>query len=194
MIKICIVCNSTTNGFYKGKNQCKLCISQIRAKHYTNNAESIKQRASIYYLNNADIVKQRVLANQKAKPELARERSRRWKHKTGYDLNRLHNDIQARLAHYLRARIRSAIKNGQRAGSAVRDLGCSIPELLKHLEAKFQPGMSFDNYGEWHIDHIIPLVKFDLTNRKEFLVACHYMNLQPLWKRDNLIKGTKLAA
>ena len=44
----------------------------------------------------------------------------------------------------------------------------------------------------WHIDHIIPLVSFDLTDRKQFLKACHYTNLQPLWAEENLRKGAKI--
>jgi hypothetical protein len=76
-----------------------------------------------------------------------------------------------------------------KAGSPVRDLGCTVPELKLHLEALFQPGMSWDNYGEWHIDHIKPLAKFDLTDRDQFVQACHYTNLRPLWAEENLSKG-----
>ena len=78
-------------------------------------------------------------------------------------------------------------------GSAVRDLGCSVEELKRHLEKQFQPKMNWENYGlyGWHIDHIKPLVNFDLTNREQFLEACHYTNLQPLWAEDNLSKGAK---
>jgi hypothetical protein len=54
--------------------------------------------------------------------------------------------------------------------------------------------MSWGNYGfrGWHIDHIIPLASFDLTDREQFLKACHHTNLQPMWAKENLSKGSKL--
>jgi len=84
------------------------------------------------------------------------------------------------------------LKNNQKSGSAVVDLGCTIEELRIYLESKFQVGMTWDNYGEWHIDHIIPLSKFNLEDREEFLKACNYENLQPLWAEANLKKSNKL--
>jgi len=96
-----------------------------------------------------------------------------------------------RLKLNLRNRINKAIKRNRRGGSAVADLGCSIDELRLHLESKFQTGMSWSNYGKWHIDHIVPLVFFNLQERVQLLKACHYTNLQPLWARENCSKGRR---
>ena len=80
----------------------------------------------------------------------------------------------------------------KKAGSAVKDLGCTLEFLEKHIEGQFQEGMTWDNYGEWEVDHIVPLAKLDLTNPEDFAKACHYSNLQPLWWQDNLKKSDKV--
>ena len=104
-------------------------------------------------------------------------------------------DLNFRLRGTLRSRLIFAIKADQKVGSAIRDLGCSIEELKVYLESKFKLGMTWINWGKgrecWNIDHIKPLVAFDLTDREQFLSACHYANLQPLWETDNLSKGGK---
>lgn len=113
------------------------------------------------------------------------------RHKT-----RLKTDIQYKLAYRLRSRLCGALKKQQKAGSAVRDLGCSTKYLKKYLEIQFVPGMSWDNWGckenDWSIDHIKPLSSFDLTDREQFLEACHYTNLQPMWHIENIRKGDKM--
>ncbi len=101
---------------------------------------------------------------------------------------RYHGNLQFRLAVNLRNRVYAAMTRGYRAGSAVRDLGCTIPELIAHLEAQFTEGMSWENFGAWHLDHKTRLSWFDLTNREQFLRAAHYTNLQPLWAADNISK------
>ena len=104
--------------------------------------------------------------------------------------------INKKLANNLRTRLRQAIKNNWKTGSAVRDLGCSIDFLKQYLEFLFLPGMSWNNHGlgkdKWHIDHIKALANFDLTNREQFLQAVHYTNLQPMWQPDNLSKSNKI--
>lgn len=71
-------------------------------------------------------------------------------------------------------------------------VGCSVTDLKKHLEKQFQPGMSWDNWGNdgWHIDHIRPCSSFDLTDPAEQVKCFHYTNMQPLWATDNLKKGS----
>lgn len=103
------------------------------------------------------------------------------------------NDPQYKLSILLRNRIRNALKGNYKGGSAIKDLGCSIEYLKNYLESKFQEGMSWENwaYDGWHIDHIKPLASFDLSDRIQFLQACNYTNLQPLWAKDNIAKSDK---
>lgn len=108
-----------------------------------------------------------------------------------YSQKRRDSNVQVRIADALRARLNVALRGKCKPGSAVRDLGCSILVFREWIACKFQPGMTWFNYGQWHIDHVKPLAAFDLTDRSQFLQACHYTNLQPLWAVDNLRKGAK---
>lgn len=99
---------------------------------------------------------------------------------------------RVRLINRLRNRTLKAISGEIKLGLTKRWLGCSPAELISHLEGQFQPGMSWENRGEWHIDHIRPLASFDLSDPEQRLEACHYTNLQPLWAADNIAKGARL--
>ena len=114
-----------------------------------------------------------------------------------YRRNRMKTDINFRVANNLRSRLRLILKRKTKLGSAVNDLGCSVSELKFYLEGKFQDGMTWENYGctgnVWHIDHMIPLSFFNLTDHEQFLKAVHYTNLQPLWAKENIFKGNKLS-
>jgi hypothetical protein len=109
-------------------------------------------------------------------------------------------NIQNKIAENLRNRIYRLLINKIKPSSSVKDLGCSIEFLKQYLESKFYPNsdtkekMIWGNYGlyGWHIDHIIPLSSFDLTNKKQFAKACHYTNLQPMWAKENLRKGNRM--
>jgi len=72
----------------------------------------------------------------------------------------------------------------------------TLQELVKHIEKQFKPGMSWDNYGEWHLDHVIPKIHFNFTSYKDldFKRCWALRNLQPLWAKDNLSKYIKLDA
>lgn len=105
--------------------------------------------------------------------------------------NKRKNKPEFKLIHNIRSRLRKALKGQGRDKGILILLGCSSNELKSYLESKFIPGMSWDNYGEWHMDHIIPLSVFDLSNKEELKKACHYSNLQPLWAEDNIKKSNK---
>ena len=93
----------------------------------------------------------------------------------------------------LRSRILAAIKHAKtkKADKSVKLLGCGLDEARLHISKQFQPGMSWENHGAWHIDHIKPIALFDLSNSAEQLECFNYRNLQPLWAKDNLSKGAR---
>lgn len=109
-------------------------------------------------------------------------------------LDKLRTDVEFKLRHTLRNRMNKALRSQWKSGSFVRDLGCSISEFKAHIESLFKPGMSWDNHSitGWHLDHIIPLSSFNLSNYEDFKKAAHYTNLQPLWYKENIVKRNRI--
>lgn len=110
-----------------------------------------------------------------------------------YEKKRKSIDPIFKLVKTLRSRLSSALrrKNIEKGSSTMDLTGCELPFLKGYLEAKFTEGMSWENHGEWHIDHIKPCCSFDLTQEEEQKKCFHYTNLQPLWAAENLSKGGK---
>jgi len=104
------------------------------------------------------------------------------------------NDPAYRLNTNVSRAIRSALGPKKRRLKCWAILGYSLEELKAHLEKQFQPNMSWDNYGKWHIDHIIPrsFFQFSSPDDVEFKMCWRLENLQPLWQFDNLSKHDKL--
>ena len=175
--------NKERNNFRKReyrKNNLKK-VQEQEKRHWEQNKEKISEKNKKWRDKNKNII-------SKNKKEYWFKNKKKIKK---YRKNKYHDDPIYKLTISLRNRLRHAINGSFKSGSAVRDLGCSIEELKIHLEKQFKPGMSWENHSfhGWHIDHIEPLISFDLTNRKQLLKACHYSNLQPLWKEENLSKG-----
>jgi hypothetical protein len=119
--------------------------------------------------------------------EAHREESRVYKRE--YLANKRANDQLFKLKELLRSRLRNALEGKKKSDRAVNLVGCSLEDLKAHLESTFQEGMTWDNQGEWHVDHIIPCVAFELEDPVEQKACFHYRNLQALWKVDNSRKG-----
>ena len=144
-------------------NQCKTCRDKTRKPQKTNTEANR-------------------LSFQKNKDKIKEARRIRYA-----------SDIGFRLSCNLRNRLGKMIRGKSKNGSAIKDLGCPIEELKSHLENMFKPNMTWENYGfgkdKWNIDHIVPISFFDLTDRSEFLKACNFKNLQPLWHIENIRKS-----
>jgi hypothetical protein len=194
--KKCTKCNKNKlfSDFWKGNDQfnlqykCKSCIKKYAKK----NKKKISKYKKQWYIDNIDkkkvydlkyLEKNREIINKKAK----RYREKNKKKISKYFSNRLKNDPIYRLKKNLRTRIGLAIKTNQKKGSMIDHLGCSIEEFKFYLEDQFSKGMNWDNYGEWHIDHIVPLN--EATTVEEIYELCHFSNLQPLWAIDNIRKN-----
>jgi hypothetical protein len=170
--------------------KCKSC-----QKHYDqrtkpiydrNNAEKRAAYHKSYRIKNKDRLDQMYRTWRDNNKEQQREYYRRYVQK------RSNIDPIFKLKRLLRSRLRNLLKHQHNVGLAVEELGCTGAELVVYLEGLFTPGMSWDNHGKWHVDHIKPLASFDLADIDQVKAACHYTNLQPLWAYDNLKKGSKL--
>lgn len=186
MTKNCKCCNTVFTDATKNKNRviCSRadCRKFQRVLYAKTRSKAVYHKAiAKFKTNNPNYIKEWRFKNKERDRELNRL----------YKSKRYSTDINFRIAVNLRNRLRIAIKNNSKVGSAVRDLSCSIEQLKKHLESKFQFGMSWDNYGKWHIDHVVALNNFDLSDYSQLKVACNYNNLQPLWAFDNRSKGDK---
>ena len=155
-----------------------------RHEKLKNDPEYIKKRKD-YYDSKKDTPEWKEYRKKYRKEHLEERRI--------YTNERYASDIQYKLSRIIRGRLHKVVSREQKVGSAVHDLGCTLEELKIHLENQFKEGMTWDNWKPdgWHIDHIKPLSKFDLTDPVQFKEAVHYTNLQPLWWNENFEKSDK---
>ena len=104
------------------------------------------------------------------------------------------SEPQYQLEKNLSSAIRKSLKGNKKGRKWESLVNWTTEELKQHLEKLWQPGMSWDNYGKWHIDHKIPESWWEYTdaNDPEFKQCWALCNLQPLWSKDNLAKGNRI--
>ena len=174
----------------KTKRECRAKDKEKLKKYYNTyktlpkNVLHYKEYQKKYYQNNRN----KLILGMKNYRNINREKFKQ-KNKIQYIKN-----INYKLTILLRGRLTKALKRNIKSTNTLKLLGCEIEELKVYLEQKFRPGMNWNNntkYG-WHIDHIIPCCKFDLTKEEQQQKCFHYTNLQPLWSNENLSKGNKI--
>lgn len=154
--------------------------------YYKENTEARKAAQREYVARNREAVAARDRKYVAANIEAVRERRR------VYMAERRARDPIFKLQMNLRCRLNMAFRGKAKTGSAVQLLGCSGEHARAHIERQFAPGMSWENWGAWHIDHRRPLSAFDLHDPVQLAAACHYTNLQPLWAAANISKGASI--
>ena len=93
------------------------------------------------------------------------------------------------LSSIVRRRTRGALKS-KKTKRTMEYIACTIEEFKNHIESKFTEGMTWENQGKWHIDHIIPL-KYNNPTLEETIERLHWTNTQPLWGSENISKGNR---
>lgn len=195
MTKVCSKCKEEKglNNFYKQKDQilgvrpeCKNCRIQHQKSYYIKNKDKIKVYKHGYFIKNKTTLKLKQKEyNITNKEEINITKNLR-------DKYRRQTDILYKLKRNIGTRIRLSLKVTvwNKNNTTKEILGCTFEQLKQHLEAQFKPGMTWENHGQWHIDHIQPLAS--AKTEEEIYKLCHYTNLQPLWAAENLSKGAKI--
>lgn len=155
--------------YYSKRDEIGVKNKQYKELH----AEWYREYAKEYYKANCDKIKERVAT---------------------YHFKRMDKDVGYKVMQYCRTRLYNAIKGHVKSARTEELMGCSVDALLKHLESQFTEGMTWDNYGKWHIDHIRPCASFDFTKEADQRECFNYTNLQPLWAEDNYRKNDKYEA
>ena len=192
---------------YREKNREKL--KEIDKKYYEenktkweeyakNNVEKLIEKRRIYYQENKEYFKKKRREYYEKNKEEEYKLSRKWieenrdkfrERNRKYERERTKNDLQFKLIRTHRKRVSYIFKelkmNKKRSSKDI--LGAGINEVIKLVENQFEIGMSWENYGEWHIDHVIPLSS--ANNEEELEALFFYINLQPMWADENLSKG-----
>lgn len=175
------------------QSKCKQCEKEYIEKnkenkklyyfgYYKLNKDRLLKTQKLYLKNNAD-KRKKYIKNYRTKNKdkiLEQGRIYKTKRRTVDDLYKMIDLLRSRLRYFLKS---------AKPGKTIEHLGCDIDIFKKHLESKFQNGMSFDNYGMWHIDHIVPLSS--AKTKEDLLKLYYYKNTQPLWAIDNLKKGSR---
>lgn len=160
--------------------------SKERMKKYMENDEikkKYREKQKENYQKNLDKYRENRKEYYKKNKERERKKNDEWRK------NKLKTDGFFRMKRRLRERIRDYMK-GLIISQKTKDIiGIDYESFKTYISDKFTDGMTWENYGLWHLDHIIPLC--EAKNEEELYKLNHYTNLQPLWAEENIKKNRK---
>tara|TARA_R100001244_G_C5119940_1_gene123262 strand:+ start:67 stop:633 length:567 start_codon:yes stop_codon:yes gene_type:complete len=172
--------------YLKNRKRIRKSVKEYQLK----NKEKTRKTKRKYRLKNREHIRKWRKDWDLKNPEYSKE----WTSKNKEYLNKKdkikrQNDLNYRLRKICRTRIWTVLKGVGKSASTMELIGCTINELWDHLESKFEPWMTRENYGLWDVDHIKACTKFDLTDPEQQRICFHYSNLQPLEHIANVRKG-----
>ena len=160
----CLQCRSDESSSNKAKERGKRWRSE--------NKEHMQEQWKVYYQENAEKIRKRSSDWQKDNPERVKQQR-----------EQVRSTPEGRLLHNLRNRLNKIMKRIDvvKDSTTLDLLGCDAVKAKEHIQSQFTEGMSWENYGDWDVDHIKPCAAFDLIDPEEQKKAFNYKNLQPLW-------------
>lgn len=185
------------------RNECKECVKNIQKKYkdmpdfkekrkkydeirYEEKREQILERKKEYHIEN----KEKILSYKKEYRKENKDKIKEWQKNNKDKINEGQARYRKNNPHIIvwRSILYSTLKRlgTKKQGHTIDMLGYSALDLKLHIEKQFYPGMTWDNHGDWHIDHIHPVTKFDIN--EDVKIVCALENLQPLWAFDNRSK------
>lgn len=205
-MKKCSKCKETKpfEEMTKTRALCKSCKKAYQKEYTFKNKEKINAYIKLYREKNKGNLKKYKTKTSNKVRQVWKERNKEKIRLSAKQYNsrpevkekrnlRLKTDINYKLKTRLSSRIHNTIKtNSTRSIKTLELLGCDVIFLQNHLESKFLPTMTWDNYGTlWHIDHILPCASFDLSDSEQQRKCFHYNNLQPLFAVTTVIDGVE---
>jgi len=143
-----------------------------------------KKKTAAFYAKNAEQIRMARALKRKQDQKEYRQYRRRYYHK------KEKHDPAIRIAKVLRQHVRRMTQTGAvQSASTLNLIGIDRCGFRSWVELYWSSGMTWENYGQWHLDHTIPISAFDLSDEESFKMAAHYTNLRPMWAFDNLSKG-----
>jgi hypothetical protein len=203
--KTCSKCEITKSldKFYTRGNICCECNNIKRRQKYKNDEEHRKKtiKRAIDFKHQKVIERQKIKEEEQNKIGLENKECRYCniiKHQDRFRYNRLkckdceRDDPVEKFKRYIRNRIYCCLKNKNKTEHSVDYLGCSSDDYFKWI-LQYNTDYKLENHGKlWHIDHVIPISKFDLNNKEEQLIAFNWRNTMPLSACENLSKNNKI--